>query len=192
MALRSLGLVAAACWALVSILAFVPMQARAEEIVPLAGCYERLYDAAWLDAHRGQIVRKLTLSVVKTSAPETPGEKQPILADAMLAMWSGKTAFSTISACYWERVGLVCNAALSAQETARCKSKADGVRACRISFDDSGSFALEQKPEGLMLTIRERLELPGPESQGTYLYLSPGNAENHAFLLKPASAGSCK
>lgn len=166
--------------------------ACAEEIVPLAGCYERVYDAAWRAAHRGQIVRKIALSVAKTSVPETPGEKQRIRADAMLAMWSGKTAFSTIGACFWERTGLVCNAALSAQETERCKSGEDGVRACRISFDDSGSFTLEQKPEGLMLTIRERLELPGPEARGSYLYLSPANAENHVFLLRPAPAELCK
>jgi hypothetical protein len=124
--------------------------------------------------------------------PETPGETQHILADAMLVMWSGQTAFGTIGACFWERTGLVCNAALSAQKTALCKSKEDGVRACRVSFNDSGSFTLEQKPEGLMLTIRERLELPGPEARGTYLYLSPANAENHAFLLKPAPAARCK
>lgn len=164
----------------------------AEEIVPLAGCYERVYDAAWLAGRRGQIVRKLALSVAKTSVPETPGEKQRILADAMLVIWSKQTAFGTIGACFWERTGLVCNAALSAQEAERCKSKEDGVRACRVSFNDSGSFTLEQKPEGLMLTIRERLELPGPEARGTYLYLSPGNVQNHAFLLKPAPAERCK
>jgi hypothetical protein len=186
MALRGPGLVLAICVILAC------LEGRAAEIIPLEGCYERVYDAAWLGAHRGQIVRKVTLSIVKTSVPETPGEKQRILADAMLALWSDKTAFGTIGACYWERVGLVCNAALSAQETELCKSKEDGVRACRISLDDSGSFLLEQKPEGLMLTIREQLELPGPEARGTYLYLAPSNAENRAFLLKPAPAARCK
>jgi hypothetical protein len=186
MGLRGVGLFAAAYMALVS------PDGRAEEIVPLAGCYERVYDPAWLMAHRGQIIRKVTLSVVKSSVPQTPGEKQRILADAMLAMWSGKSAFSTIGACYWERVGLVCNAAISAQEKELCKSQEDGVRACRMSFTDSGSFELAQKPEGLLVTIRERLELPGPEARGTFLYLSPRNHENHAFLLKPAPEASCK
>lgn len=166
--------------------------ARAEEIVPLAGCYERNYDDAWLKAHPGQIIRRVTLLVTKTSVPSTPDDKQPIVADALLGMWSGKRSFGSIAACYWEKVGLVCNAALSAQETDKCRTKADGVRNCRIAFDDSGSFGLAQKPEGLLLTVRERLELPGPEDRGDYLYLSPGNAENHAFLLQPVPEAKCK
>lgn len=166
--------------------------ARAEEIIPLAGCYERVYDAAWLKAHPGQIIRRVTLSVRKTSVPQTPGEKQRIVADALLGMWVGKQGFGSIAACFWEKVGLTCNAALSAQETDACKNKSDGVRNCRIAFDDSGSFELAQKPEGLLLAIHERLELPGPEERGDYLYLSPSNPENHAFLLQPAPEAHCK
>jgi hypothetical protein len=166
--------------------------ASAEELVPLAGCYERVYDAAHMKAHRDQIVRRVTLFVAKTAVPQTPGEKQPILADALLAVWSGKTAFSAVGACYWERVGLVCNASLSAEETRICKTKADGVRDCRVSMTDSGAFEISQKPEGLLLTVRERLELPGPLDAGQFLYLSPDNPENHAFLLQPAPAASCK
>ncbi|QGM98531.1 hypothetical protein [Methylocystis parvus] len=165
---------------------------RAEEIVPLAGCYARLYDAAWLKAHPGQIVRRVTLSVTKTAVPRTPGETQPILADATLAMWSGQTSFSTVGACYWERVGLACNAALSAEERRLCKTKEDGVRDCRLSMTDSGSFALTQKPEGLLVTVRERLELLGPMDRASFLYLSPSNAENHAFLLQPVPEANCK
>ncbi|WP_424362722.1 hypothetical protein [Methylocystis parvus] len=180
------GLSAATC------LAMFLAQAQAEEIVPLAGCYERIYDAAWLKAHSGQIISRVTLSVQKTSVPQTPGEKQHIVADAFLAMWSGKNSFGSIGACYWEKVGLICNAALSAQETDACKSKADGVRTCRIAFDDAGSFELAQKPEGLLLTVHERLELPGPEDRAEYLYLSPSNAENHAFLLQPVPEARCK
>jgi hypothetical protein len=173
-------------------LAFVAARAESEEIVPLAGCYARVYDAAWLKAHPGQIVRRVTLSVAKTSAPRTPGEKQPILADAMLATWSGKTTFSTIGACYWERLGLVCNAALSAEETRLCRTKTDGVRDCRLSMTDSGSFELAQKPDGLLLTVRERLELSGPTDRGSFLYLSPENPENRAFLLQPVPEANCK
>jgi hypothetical protein len=173
-------------------LALCAAPASSEEIVPLAGCYERVYDAAWLKAHRGQIIRRVTLSVTKTSVPQTPGEKQPILADAALAMWSGKTAFSTLSACFWERVGLVCNAALSAEETRLCKTKGDGVRDCRVSMTDSGSFELAQRPEGLLVTIREQLELLGPMDGASFLYLSPDNPENRAFLLQPAPEAACK
>lgn len=173
-------------------LAMFLAQARAEEIVPLAGCYERTYDAAWLKARPGQIIRRVTLSVQKTSVPQTPGEKQHIVADAFLGLWSGNKSFGSIGACYWEKVGLVCNAALSAQETDACKNKSDGVRNCRISFDDAGSFELAQKSDGLLLTVHERLELPGPEDRAEYLYLSPSNAENHAFLLQPVPEARCK
>ena len=45
----------------------------------------------------------------------------------------------------------------------------------------------------MMVTILRRLELvPEPYDGGPFLYLSPGNAENHAFALKPAPDSSCK
>jgi hypothetical protein len=163
-----------------------------EEIVPLAGCYERIYDAASMKAHPRQIVQRVTLLVRKTAVPETPGEKQPIVADAFLAIWVGRTAFSSIGACFWERVGLVCNASLSAIETRRCKTTEDGLHDCRLPGSDSGAFEIAQKPEGLLLSIRERLELPGPLDGVQFLYLSPDNADNHAFLLRPAPEASCK
>ncbi len=166
--------------------------ASAEEIVPLAGCYARVYDAAHLKAHPGQIVRRARLSVRKTAIPREAGEKQPILADAALALYVGKDVFASIGACYWAGVGLVCNAALSAQEARPCRSADDGVRECRVPGGDPGSFELAQKPDGLRVTIRERLELPGPEDRGSYLYLSPDNSENRAFLLQPAPDTACK
>lgn len=173
-------------------LALLAPPARAEKIVPLSGCYERVYDAAWLKAHRGQIVRRVTLLVAKTSVPETPGETQPILADALLVMWSGETAFSTIGACYWDRLGLICNASLSARQTHLCTTKGDGARDCRLSTSDPGSFEIMQKAIGLALNVRERLELEGPLDRGAFLYLSPDNAENRAFLLQPAPEAACK
>lgn len=171
---------------------FLLAPARAEEIVPLSGCYERVYDAAWLKAHPGQIVRRVTLAVTKTSVPETPGEEQKILADAQLVMRAGETAFSTIGACYWDKFGLACNASLSAGEARRCKTKEDGVRDCRHATDDPGSFEIAQKSAGLLLTIRERLELTNPLETSAFLYLSPDNAENRAFLLKPAPEAACR
>lgn len=185
MDLRRLAL-AAAC------LAFPAPPAGAEEIVPLAGCYERVYDAGWLKAHRGQIVRRATLLVTKTNVPETPGEQQPVLADALLVMWADETAFSTIGACYWDKTGLACNASLSAVKAPLCKSGEDGPRACRLSQTDPGAFEIAQKSAGLMLTVRERLELPGPTDGRTFLYLSPDNAENRSFLLQPAADAACR
>ncbi len=170
----------------------VSFQAAGEEVVPLSGCYERVYDAAWLSAHPGQIVRRVTLSVTKTSFPETPGETLKILADAQLVMRTADAAFSTIGACYWDKLGLACDASLSAAETRLCKTKEDGVRNCRLSTGDPGSFELAQKGAGLLLTIHERLELTDPLETGAFLYLSPQNTENRAFLLKPAPEAVCR
>ncbi|MEK4034824.1 hypothetical protein WOC76_09675 [Methylocystis sp. IM3] len=166
--------------------------AGAEEIIPLSGCYEHVYDAAWLAAHPAQIVRRATLSVTKTSVPETPGETQKILADAELVLRTADMAFSTIGACYWDKLGLACNASLSAAESPLCKTKEDGVRNCRLSTDDPGAFDLTQKGPGLLLTIRERLELTSPLETRAFLYLSPQNTENRAFLLKPAPPAVCR
>lgn len=177
---------------LAAVFLVVSVPAAAEDIIPLSGCYERIYDAAWLAAHPGQLVRRVTLAVTKTSVPETPGETQKILADAQLVLRTADAAFSTIGACYWDKLGLACNASLSAAEARLCKTKEDGVRNCRLSTDDPGAFDLAQKGAGLLVTIRERLELTSPLDAGDFLYLSPQNTENRAFLLKPAPEAVCR
>ena len=66
------------------------------------------------------------------------------------------------------------------------------MRHCRIGYDKSGAFRIAAQPEGVLVTVVERLEMPGPDAGGrsSYLYLSPDNAENHAFLLQPADGES--
>ena len=57
-----------------------------------------------------------------------------------------------------------------------------------IDAEDAGAFHIAGRRQGVLVTIRRRLELPASASDsGPYLYLSPGNAENHAFLLKKTS-----
>jgi hypothetical protein len=158
---------------------------------PLAGCYERVYDAAHLAAHKRQLVVRVTLSV-KPAAPETRIDKTHI-ADGNLKIWvrGKKQSFDSDGACWAEGDGLLCNGSLSAAEAETCKSKRDGVHECRMGGDDAGSFHIAGKPQGVLLTIRERLELvPAPYDDGPFLYLSPSNAENHAFLLNKTEA--CK
>ena len=47
------------------------------------------------------------------------------------------------------------------------------------------SFAVEARADGVLVSVRERLELvPAPYDAGPFLYLSPRNAENRAFVLK--------
>ena len=63
---------------------------------------------------------------------------------------------------------------------------------CRIGAATTGAFGVVVRSDGLMVTILRRLELVHePYDGGPFLYLSPGNAENHAFALKPAPESAC-
>lgn len=157
---------------------------------PLAGCYERSYDAAHLAAHKAQLVVRATIAI-----GETKGLGAPIVADATLKLWvRGKDkSFDSFGACSAKGGVLTCSGSLSAAEEATCKSKRDGVRECRIDPTEAGGFKVEGKPEGVLVSIPRRLELvPAPYDVGPYLNFSAGNAENRAFLLKktdcPATA----
>ncbi|MBG0798910.1 hypothetical protein IYX23_14675 [Methylocystis sp. L43] len=170
--------------------AFATVAAQAEPL-PSLGCYARAYDTAHLSAHKKQIVDKAWLSI--ETRKDTP--PYPFLATLQFSTKGrGKAIFSTFGACKADRGALLCNASLSAEETDRCKSKNDGVHHCRIGYSESGSFRIAAQPEGVLVTVVERLEMPGPDAGGraSYLYLSPDNAENHAFLLQPADAKACK
>ena len=159
----------------------------------LEGCYQRIYDAAHLSAHKGQLAVRLTLSVTP-AAPATQVSKTHI-ADGDLKVWvrGRKQNFDSLGACAAAAGGLLCGGSLSAAEADTCKSKRDGVHEdCRMGGDDPGSFQIEARGEDVLVTIRERLELvPAPYDAGPFLYFSPANAENHAFLLKRAD-GACK
>jgi hypothetical protein len=63
---------------------------------PLTGCYERVYDAAHLAQHKGQLVVRATISIA-----ETKGLNAPIVADARLKLWlrgKDKKSFDSIGA----------------------------------------------------------------------------------------------
>jgi hypothetical protein len=153
---------------------------------PLAGCYERVYDAAHLSAHKGQLVVRATIAIEATKFGEQADKTNPFVADGSLKLWvrGKKQSFDSIGACRADGSNLICEGSLSAAEAERCKSERDGVRQCR-NESGPGSFKVEGKPDGVLVSIREQLELvPAPYDGGPYLYFSPSNAENHAFLLK--------
>jgi hypothetical protein len=168
----------------------------AAEAPPLAGCYERVYDAAHLSQHKGQLVVRATLLIAAESFGEQVGKANPIIASGVLKIWTrGRPqSFDSIGACRREANGLLCDGSLSAAETPTCKSKRDGVHdECRIDAGFAGSFKVEDRPEGVLLSIHERLELvPAPYDGGPFLYFSPSNAENHAFLLTKQTPEACK
>jgi hypothetical protein len=149
---------------------------------PLAGCYERVYDAAHLAAHTGQLVVRATIVIAETKAYNAP-----IIADASLRLWvRGKDkSFDSTGVCSAKGNSLTCAGSLSAAEESTCKSKADGLRQCRIDGGDAGGFKVEGKPEGVLVSIPKRLELlQDPYDVGPYLNFSSSNVENRAFLLK--------
>lgn len=161
----------------------------------LAGCYERVYDAAHLQQHPGQLVIRATLAVASDNFPNEAGKANPIIASGVLKLRvrGRPQSFNSLGACWAEGRGLVCNGSSSAAEAESCKSAQDGVRQCRIDGGDSGTFQIEGKPDGVMVAIRDRLELvPPPYDGGPFLYLSPTNPENHAFLLARKPPEACK
>jgi hypothetical protein len=177
-------------WALLALLA---TQANAGQL-PLAGCYERVYDAAYLKAHQGQIVRRVRLAV---GALSDPAMVKPLVAEAPLTFWIAgmKPSFSTSGLCRKSGQGYSCAGSLSATEADACPNKADGVRDCRIEWPDAaGSFRIEPRPDGVLVSIPGRLEVPGPDANDglPFLYLSASNAENHAFRLTSVPASRCK
>lgn len=158
---------------------------------PLAGCYERVYDAAHLAQHKGQLVVRATISIA-----ETKGLNAPIVADARLKLWlrgKDKKSFDSIGACEAGGGNLSCGGSISAAEAPTCRSKQDGVRECRIDSSEPGGFKVEGRPDGVLVSIAKRLELvQEPYDGGPFLSLSSSNVENRAFFLKktacPAAA----
>jgi hypothetical protein len=160
--------------------------ASAADAPPLAGCYERVYDAAHLSMHKGQLVVRATISIGATRAGVQTDNRDPIIANGDFKIWvrGRHQSFDSLGACRAEGNNLNCGGSLSAAEADTCKSKRDGVRQCRIDSTDAGSFTVEGKPQGVLVSIRERLELvQAPYDGGPYLYFSSTNVENRAFLL---------
>jgi len=171
----------------------VPIFARAAE-VPLAGCYERVYDASHLAAHTGQVVTRATLLVKATETPmKTPAGD--IVADGDLRMWARghKERFDTMGACSTTAGGLSCDGSVSAAETHTCKAETTGVRECRVDLGEAGGFEIANRMKDVVVTLKDRLELvPAPYDGGPFLNLSGKDTENRTFLLKPAPVERCK
>ncbi len=178
-----------------AVVALLPQPgAAAQGAPPLAGCYERIYDATHLSAHNGQIVIKVRLAV---AAPSDPDMGKDIVAEAPLTFWVKKIKqpFTTSGVCHAAGSSLVCKGSLAATEIDDCPNQRDGVRDCRINWPDAaGSFHILPRPDGVLVTIPGRLEIPGPdETDGVpFLYLSVVNAENHEFRLKSVAAKRCR
>jgi hypothetical protein len=163
---------------------------------PAPGCYERVYDAAHLAGHPGQLVVRTTVLVKQIDAAGAAALGPSYAADAHLRIWvkGQKPGFDSFGACRPAGGGLSCEGSLSAAEADACTSNADGVhRNCRIAAATTGAFGVAAQSDGLTVTVLRRMELvPEPFDGGPFLYLSPGNAENRVFALKPAPELACR
>ena len=145
-----------------AIVAILLASAAGAAEVPLAGCYERVYDAAHLSAHKGQLVVRAAITIEATKIGEQTDKDNPFVADGSLKIWvrGKKQSFDSIGACRADGGSLICEGSLSAAEAETCKSERDGVRQCR-NESGPGSFKVEGKPDGVLVSIREQLEQIG-------------------------------
>jgi hypothetical protein len=74
-----------------------------------------------------------------------------------------------------------------------CKARTTGVRECRVYAREDGAFEIARRPEGVVVTVKNLLELvPAPYDGGPFLNLDSKDVENNSFLLKPAAVDVCK
>jgi hypothetical protein len=135
---------------------------------------------------------RATLRVRRGTSEETLPDR-PINGELKLWVRGYKKSFDSDGLCKEGGDALYCNGSLSAAESDRCSRKTDGVHErCRIDDSDAGAFAIAATPDGALVTITQRLELvQAPYDGGPFLYFSPSNAENHAFLLRAAPESAC-
>jgi hypothetical protein len=156
----------------------------------LEGCYQRVYDETHLRRHERQLVTRASLLV----GPAPKGFESGSLRGTFKLWLRGTSkSFDSLGACRHQGKGLSCEGSISAAEAPTCRSKQDSVRNCRMTgSDDAGRFTIEPAENGVLVTIRERLELvTAPYDAGPFLYFSPGNVENHDFILYRQVAGAC-
>ena len=171
-----------------AMIAMVAAPALAADSLPQTGCYERVYDAAHLAAHKGQFVVRTRVEIVSPFDEQLQDKttKTPIVANADFRVWvrGRKLRFESYGACTAEGGALACGGSVSAAEDDFCDHNKPGVHDCRVDAADAGDFNIEVRPEGILLTIVKRLELlyEGSDS-GPYLNLVEADAENHTFLL---------
>lgn len=167
-------------------LAMIAGPAFAADRLPANGCYERLYDAAHLKAHKGHFVLRARVEIVVPFDEQLKATSTTIAANADFRVWvrGRKKRFESYGACTAQTGALACGGSVSAAEDDFCDHNNPGVHDCRVHDADAGDFKIEVQPEGVLLTIVKRLELLYEGSDtGPYLNLVESDAENHSFLL---------
>lgn len=183
---RSLSILAA-----VSLLAAIEDSTAAHAAsLPKVGCYKRDYDSKHLLAHKLQYVRKITLGIEPLRPEQIASAHGDIFNNADLRIWvKGSTSvFETFSVCREKDGGYECTGHDRANEHQTCKENTPGVHNCRTPAR-AETFRIEQRPEGVLITVPVGLELDAGET-GPYLNLMFSDRQNSKFLL--SSAGACR
>lgn len=161
---------------------------------PQEGCYERVYEARHLKAHKGQFVTKAKIEI-SPAGREQRGGKWGIVANADLRIWvkGYNKPFESYGACSLKGGALVCGGSVSAAEEDECRSSRPGVQNCRVDMGDAGGFRIEARSEGVVVKVPKRLELVrGGSDTGPYLNLVSYDGENSDFLLKFSDNEACE
>jgi hypothetical protein len=138
---------------------------------PWFGCWTRVYDAAHLKQHPGQLVTAMTVSVIART-PSGDEDKGNYLAKI-------RANFRNKPDIYANQDGARCEAVGANKEKLHCFM--DGVFL--------SDFWLEQAAKNVKLAMHEANEdlvlVPGVETSA-FVRLTPANPEHSAFLLMPS------
>ena len=137
------------------------------------GCWTKVYDAAHLKQHTGQLVTAMTV-VVTARTPEGDEDKGNYLAEI-------RANFRNKPETYANQDGARCEAVGANKDKLHCVT--DGVFL--------SDFWLEQAAKNVKLALRDANEdvvlVPGVET-AAFVRLTPANPEHAAFLLQPSCA----
>jgi hypothetical protein len=133
-----------------------------------SGCYQKVYDAPHMAAHRGQTVTSLTVQLTPMK-PEPPWASSASLTFTL----KGHTA--------------------KYLDGGDCSTAKDGLF-CGMD-EDAGALTLARSGADLVVTITQdmRLDRAGQASdESTGPLIKASNREDRTFLLHPVAAGVCK
>jgi hypothetical protein len=148
-------------------------QRKAETKDPWLGCWTRVYDAAHLKQHPGQLVTAMTV-VVTARTPEGDEDKGNYLAKVRANFRNKPETYANLDGARCEAVG----------------ANKDKLH-CFIDGVFLSDFWLEQAAKNVKLAMRDAKEnlvlVPGIDPSA-FVRLSPQNPEHSAFLLMPTCA----
>lgn len=135
------------------------------QAAPAFGCYERVYDARHLAEHKGQSVRRIIGTLVKSEGEETPGTAATLHLDVWFK--GDQRKYDAGGGCAPQSSGLRCGM--------------DG---------DAGSLNLSAAAKGMRLEIPSSISVE-TEGEDEAVYKKVTGPEHRVFLMQPVPAARC-